>query len=327
MKGRVVLKDIPNEVLISLYRTMIKIRGFEERVSGLFSDGFIPGFLHLYIGQEAVATGVCTNLSKNDYITSTHRGHGHCIAKGAEVKKMMAELFGKETGYCKGKGGSMHVVDVELGILGANGIVGAGMPIAVGAGVTAKLKNQGQVVIPFFGEGATGIGYFHEALNMSAILKLPIIFVCESNRYAEFTTRDKHLPTETVVERGLAYGVESFLINGNDVLEVYHTMKELIARTREGEGPFLVECMTNRWSGHFEGDPQRYRPEGEIESWKKNDPILEYRTKLTQEFGIAENDLESIDESIKMELDEAEQFSRESPFPNELSTLEDVYSS
>ncbi len=319
------MSHIPNEELLSLYQTMVKIRCFEERVSSLFADGLIPGFLHLYIGQEAVASGICESLSKEDYITSTHRGHGHCIAKGADVKKMMAELFGKETGYCKGKGGSMHVVDVELGILGANGIVGAGMPIAVGAGITAKTNNKGQVVVPFFGEGATGIGYFHEAVNMASVLKLPIIFVCESNQYAEFTPRETHLPVKTIVERGAAYGIESILINGNDVLEVYQTMKIIINRTRNGEGPFLVECVTNRWSGHFEGDPQRYRPEGEIEEWKKNDPIKNFRSILTSVYQIQESSLVSIEEGVRRELDEAEKFSRESPLPNGLSTLEDVY--
>ncbi|MFE4523760.1 thiamine pyrophosphate-dependent dehydrogenase E1 component subunit alpha [Cytobacillus firmus] len=319
------MNSITNEELMVLYQTMIKIRGFEERVSKLFSDGLIPGFLHLYIGQEAVATGVCANLSKKDFITSTHRGHGHCIAKGADVKRMMAELFGKETGYCKGKGGSMHVVDVDLGILGANGIVGAGMPIAVGAGVTAKTNNDGQVVVPFFGEGATGIGYFHESVNMAAILKLPIIFVCESNQYAEFTPREKHLPVETVAERGAAYGIESFSVNGNDVLEVYHTMNKIIKRARAGEGPFLVECMTNRWSGHFEGDPQRYRPKGEIEKWKSNDPIKQFGLTITAEYNISANSLGDIEERVRTELDEAEKFSRESSFPNENSTLEDVY--
>lgn len=319
------MSELTESKLLSFYETMVKIRGFEERVSNLFSEGLIPGFLHLYIGQEAVATGVCSNLTKNDYITSTHRGHGHCIAKGADVNKMMAELFGKETGYCKGKGGSMHVADVEIGILGANGIVGAGLPIAVGAGITAKMNKEGQVVVPFFGEGAAGIGYFHEAMNMAAVLKLPIIFVCESNQYAEFTPREKHLSTNTVTERGQAYGIESFLVNGNDVLEVYNCMNEVVKRTRNGEGPFLVECMTNRWSGHFEGDPQRYRPEGEVEEWKSNDPIQNLKSVLTSEYKITEKDLVSIEETIKRELDEAERFSRDSSFPDGASTLEDVY--
>lgn len=319
------MTKLSDHVLLSLYETMVKIRKFEERVSQLFSAGFIPGFLHLYIGQEAVATGVCAHLNKDDYITSTHRGHGHCIAKGADVKKMMAELFGKETGYCRGKGGSMHVSDVQVGILGANGIVGAGIPIAVGAAISAKKNGKGQVVVPFFGEGASSIGFFHESLNMASILKLPIIFVCESNEYAEFTKRDVHLSTKTVAEKGSAYGIESFVLNGNDVLEVYEKMGEIIERTRNGEGPFLVECMTNRWSGHFEGDPQRYRPQGEVEKWRQEDPIKKYKDVLITQYHIKESDLTNIEEKIIRELDEAEQFSHESPFPQKESIFEDVY--
>lgn len=319
------MTKIDDVKLLEIYEVMLQIRGFEERVSKLFSEGHIPGFLHLYIGQEAVAAGVCANLDKQDYITSTHRGHGHCIAKGANLAKMMAELFGKETGYCKGNGGSMHVVDVDLGILGANGIVGAGLPIAVGAGVTAKTNKQGQVAVPFFGEGATGIGYFHEALNMAAVLKLPMIFVCESNQYAEFTTKDVHMPVDQVEQRGAAYGIESVMINGNDVMEVYTTFRDLTERTRNGEGPFLVECITNRWSGHYEGDPQRYRPEGEIEEWKKDDPIKNFEQYLLTEKGIEEGALEKVRQSVLNELDEAEKFSHESSFPKEESIFENVY--
>ncbi|PLR78775.1 pyruvate dehydrogenase (acetyl-transferring) E1 component subunit alpha [Bacillus sp. V3-13] len=311
--------------MLSFYQTMLKIRMFEERVSKLFADGYIPGFLHLYVGQEAVATGVCSNLTKDDYITSTHRGHGHCIAKGADMNRMMAELFGKETGYCRGKGGSMHVVDVELGILGANGIVGAGLPIAVGAGLTAKNKGKGQVVVSFFGEGATGIGYFHEALNMAAILKLPIIFVCESNKYAEFTPRQKHLPVETVAERGAAYGIKSCTVDGNDVTKVYESLNDVVKQVREGSGPFLVECNTNRWSGHYEGDPQRYRPEGEAEEWRKNDPITNLKSRLIDEYGVTENELFLIYDTVQNQLDKAEDFSKNSRLPVAESTLEDVY--
>lgn len=320
------MTKIDDVKLLEMYKVMVQIRCFEERVSKLFSEGHIPGFLHLYTGQEAVAAGVCANLNTDDYITSTHRGHGHCIAKGADLGKMMAELFGKETGYCKGKGGSMHVVDVDLGILGANGIVGAGLPIAVGAGVTAKYRNNKQVAVPFFGEGATGIGYFHEALNMATVLKLPMIFACESNQYAEFTTRDVHMPIKQIKERGVAYGIESLTINGNDVMEVYTTFRDLVERTRNGEGPFLVECMTNRWSGHYEGDPQRYRPEGEIEDWKKNkDPIKHFEEYLLNERGYEVSRLEAIKQSVTEELDEAEEFSRESSFPHDDSIFEDVY--
>ncbi len=313
------------EELLKFYETMLKIRKFEEKVSDLFSDGHIPGFLHLYIGQEAVATGVCSNLKKDDYIASTHRGHGHCIAKGADVNKMMAELFGKETGYCKGKGGSMHVADIDIGILGANGIVGAGIPIAVGAGLTAKVKGQGQVAVAFFGEGASGIGYFHEALNMAAVLKLPVIFVCESNNYAEFTPREKHLPIQTVAERGSAYGIKSYMLDGNDVLAVYETFDEVVSRTRKGEGPFLVECFTDRWSGHFVGDPQRYRPLGEKEELQNKDPIIKLKVFLQQEYENANDEINKIHQTVDNELAYAEEFSKSSPLPHGESTLEDVY--
>ncbi|WP_236595896.1 MULTISPECIES: thiamine pyrophosphate-dependent dehydrogenase E1 component subunit alpha [Paenibacillus] len=318
---------ISKERLLELYETMMKIRNFEERVSGLFAGGHIPGFLHLYVGQEAVAAGVCANLHKDDYITSTHRGHGHCIAKGADVKRMMAELFGKRTGYCKGKGGSMHVVDVNLGILGANGIVGAGMPIAVGAAFSAKTKGTGQVAVAFFGEGATGTGYFHESLNLAAVLKLPAIFVCESNQYAEFTPREKHLPVKTVAERSKAYGIEGHAMNGNNVVEVFEELSAIVAKVRKGGGPVIVECFTNRWSGHYEGDPQKYRPSGEAEAWRKKDPILHVEQVLREQYDVDITELAAIKDQVEREIDEAERFSMESPLPEGEETLQDVYAS
>ncbi|WP_206514636.1 thiamine pyrophosphate-dependent dehydrogenase E1 component subunit alpha [Brevibacillus marinus] len=304
---------------------MVKIRRFEERVAQLFAEGLIPGFLHLYIGQEAVAAGVCANLRKDDYITSTHRGHGHCIAKGADVNKMMAELFGKRTGYCKGKGGSMHVMDVELGILGANGIVGGGLPIAVGAALSAKLKGSGQVAVSFFGEGAAGTGYFHEALNMAAVLKLPVVFVCESNQYAEFTPRRTHLPVDTVAERSKAYGMEGYCVDGNNVVEVYETFAGIVENVRLDSRPVLVECFTNRWSGHYEGDPQRYRGKGESEEWQKQDPIAKLEQGLRGEYQVEPDELQQIRNFVESELDAAVSFAKESPLPRGEETLEDVY--
>jgi acetoin:2,6-dichlorophenolindophenol oxidoreductase subunit alpha len=317
--------EISKEQLVDLFQTMVKIRRFEERVSQLFAEGYIPGFLHLSIGQEAVAAGVCANLREDDYITSTHRGHGHCIAKGADVKKMMAELFGKETGYCKGKGGSMHVADVELGILGANGIVGAGLPIAVGAALSAKSKGKGQIAVSFFGEGAAGTGYFHEALNMSAVLKLPVIFLCESNQYAEFTPRSTHLPVQTVAERSKAYGLQGYVIDGNNVVEVFSKLSPIVDSVRNGEGPVIVECFTNRWTGHYEGDPQRYRPSGEVESWRKQDPIINLEQVLLDQYYVGKAELEDIRTSVETELDEAEEFSKYSPLPQGGAALEDIY--
>jgi TPP-dependent pyruvate/acetoin dehydrogenase alpha subunit len=304
---------------------MVRIRRFEESVSNLFADGFIPGFLHLYIGQEAVAAGVCTNLRDADYITSTHRGHGHCIAKGAELHRMAAELFGKSTGYCRGKGGSMHVADVEKGILGANGIVGAGLPIAVGAALSSKIRNTDQIAVSFFGEGATGTGYFHESLNMASVLNLPVIFVCESNHYAEFTPRNKHVPVETVAERAAAYGFNGKVINGDDVLEVYSELNTIVKSVRKGQGPFLVECLTNRWRGHYEGDPQQYRPEGEVEEWKMNDPISSFVSIMRGSYRINENEISNVSEEVEKEIDHAIQFAKESPLPAADELLNDVY--
>jgi len=317
--------DLDRAQLMRLYRTMRLIRRFEETVSGLFAEGHIPGFLHLYIGQEAVAAGICTQLDREDTITSTHRGHGHCIAKGADVRRMMAELFGKSTGCCRGKGGSMHVADVSLGILGANGIVGAGIPIAVGAALTAKIRGTGKIAVAFFGEGAAGTGYFHEGLNLAAVLKLPVVFVCESNQYAEFTPRSRHLPVETVASRASAYGFPGMTADGNDVLAVYYAFREAAARARGGEGPVLLECFTRRWSGHYEGDPQRYRPAGEVEEWRKDDPVASFAVRLRERHGIAAEEIEAVDSDVEREIAEAVRFAKESPLPDPSELLEHVY--
>jgi len=310
---------------MQLYRTMLRIRRFEERVSGMFAEGSIPGFLHLYIGQEAVAAGVCAHLTQDDFITSTHRGHGHCIAKGADVQRMFAELLGRSTGYCKGKGGSMHVADVEIGILGANGIVGAGMPIAVGAALSAKIRQSQQVAVAFFGEGAAGTGYFHEAMNMAAVLQLPVIFVCESNQYAEFTPRSKHLPIETVAERANAYGMESEIVDGNDVLAVSEAFHRLVAAVRTEQKPRLIECFTNRWRGHYEGDPQRYRPDGEEEAFLQLDPIPALAKRMIEEFGVAQPVIEQIHDEVETEMETAIQVALASPLPQREDLLTDVY--
>lgn len=313
------------ETALELYRVMLLIRRFEQCVSDLFAEGLIPGFLHLYLGQEAVAAGVCGSLNRDDLITSTHRGHGHCIAKGADVDRMIAELFGKSTGYCKGKGGSMHVADVSKGILGANGIVGAGLPIAVGAALSAQVRGTKQIAVAFFGEGASGNGAFHESLNMASVLHLPVVFVCESNQYAEFTTREKHLTVEHVADRASAYGIEGRVIDGNNALEVYEEMTAIAERVRNGEGPYLLECMTNRWSGHYEGDPQRYRPEGEAEAWKRSDPVASLGERLRDEYGTADQEIAAIHRQVEERLAAAVGFAKRSPDPLAEDLLQDVY--
>jgi pyruvate dehydrogenase E1 component alpha subunit len=306
---------------------MCRIRRFEEKVSELFAAGRIPGFVHVYIGEEAVAVGACSVLRKNDYITSTHRGHGHCIAKGGDLKSMMAELFGRRTGYCKGKGGSMHIADIDLGILGANGIVAAGIPIAVGAALSAKLRGSDQVALSFFGDGASNRSTFHEGINLAAVWKLPVIFLCENNLYAQTTPAWVETAVEDIADRAVAYSIPGRIVDGNDVIAVYETVEEAVKRAREGGGPTLIECKTYRWRGHWEGDPQKYRDPREVEEWIKKCPINRFATYLKEKGIHTEEELEKIDEGVKNEVDEAIQFAEKSPFPGPEEALEDVYAS
>ena len=287
--------DLSNEKVIQMYRTMKRIREFESKAAELFAEGRIPGFVHLYIGEEAVATGVCANLKESDYITSTHRGHGHIIAKGGDLKYMFAELFGKETGYCKGKGGSMHIADADRGILGANGIVGAGHNIAVGAGLSAKYRGTDQVCVCFFGDGSTNQGTFHEALNMASIWKLPVIFVCENNLYGISMHQSRHQAIQDVADRAVAYNIPGVVVDGNDVLAVYEAAKEAIDRARSGQGPTLIECKTYRHRGHFEGDPTIYRDPEEVNEWLQKDPIIRLREFMLDNNLLAEEDIKKID--------------------------------
>ena len=316
--------SLGKEKTLLLYKTMKLIRRFEETASNLFEEGKVPGFIHLCIGQEATAVGVCSNLREDDYITSTHRGHGHVIAKGGETCKVMAELFGRETGYCKGKGGSMHVADVGSGILGANGIVGGGLPIGVGAAVSAKIRGTDQVTVCFFGEGATSSGYFHEAMNMAAVLRLPIIFFCENNQYAEFTPMEKHVPVKKIVERAYAYGMRGITLDGNNVLEVYETIKQVVQDIRKEKYPVLIEALTYRWQGHYEGDRATYRPAEELKYWvEQRDPIKLYKQHLEQlGYGL---DLEGLDDEVEKEIEHAVYFAENSPYPAVTETLSDVY--
>ncbi|HOJ82851.1 MAG TPA: pyruvate dehydrogenase (acetyl-transferring) E1 component subunit alpha [Acetomicrobium flavidum] len=316
---------IERETLQWMYRNMLTIRYFEERVAELFAAGKCFGFVHLYVGEEAVATGACANLRKDDYITSTHRGHGHLISKGGDLKLMMAELFGRRTGYCKGKGGSMHIADVELGILGANGIVGGGFPIAVGAGFTAKYKGTDQVAACFFGDGASNQGTFHEGLNMASIWKLPVIFINENNFYGISLSQRRSMNVPDVAARAAAYNIPGVVVDGNDVLAVYEAVQEAVKRARAGEGPTLIECKTYRYRGHFEGDPTVYRPEEEVREWKKKDPIPRFEEKLAQMGIMTEEQMKQVREEIAGKIEEAVKFAEESPWPSPEEVLEDVY--
>lgn len=317
--------DLSNEKLIQMYRTMKRIRKFETKAAELFAEGRIPGFVHLYIGEEAVATGVCANLKDSDYITSTHRGHGHIIAKGGDLKYMFAELFGRETGYCKGKGGSMHIADADRGILGANGIVGAGHNIAVGAGLSAKYRDTDQVCVCFFGDGSTNQGTFHEALNMASIWKLPVIFVCENNLYGISMHQSRHQAIQDVADRAVAYNMPGVVVDGNDVLAVYEAAKEAVDRARNGQGPTLIECKTYRHRGHFEGDPTVYRDEDEVKEWLQKDPIPRLVEFMLDNNVVTEEEIKKIDEEIAAEIEEAIKFAEESPFPPVEAAVEDIY--
>jgi pyruvate dehydrogenase E1 component alpha subunit len=319
-------KSIGSAKAQEIYRTMIKIRKFDDTIIQLFANAEIPGFMHLYIGEEAVAAGVCAALRKDDFITSTHRGHGHCIAKGGRFDFMMAELFGRKTGYCKGKGGSMHIADLDIGILGANGIVSGGIPIAVGSAVGIQYKEEDKVVVSFFGDGATNVGQFHEACNLAAIWALPVIFVCENNQYAQTTPQAEHQKIRDAASRALAYDMQSVIVDGNDVVQVYRAARESVGRARDGKGPTFIECKTYRWRGHWEGDPQPYRTQAEVEQWKQKCPILRFKKYVKQNKIMRSEDFVKIDRAVEEELQNAIEFARESPFPAPEEALNDVYS-
>ncbi len=317
---------IEKEKLIWMFRTMVRIRRFEERVAREFADGNIPGSVHLYIGEEAVATGAIAHLKKEDYIMSTHRGHGHLIAKGGETDKMMAELFAKKTGYCLGKGGSMHIANLDIGMLGAAGIVGSGIPIATGAGLSAVLRGTDQVTICFFGDGASNIGRFHEGINLASVWCLPVIFICENNLWAVSVPTSCSLNIPNIADRAVSYGIPGVAVDGMDVTAVYEAAGEAVARARNGQGPTLIEAKTYRFRGHFEGDSGTYRPKEEIEHWMQRDPIKTYKEKLIETKVLTEKQAEDIDKEALAEMDAALKFAQESPFPEPEETLENVYS-
>jgi len=304
---------------------MLQIRFFEEQVDQLYMKGEVHGTGHLYIGMEATAVGSILALNKDDLITSTHRGHGHCIAKGAELNLMMAELLGKRTGYCKGKGGSMHIADINIGNLGANGIVGGGIAIATGAALAAKEMGTGQVVICFFGDGAINQGVFHESINMASIWKLPVIYLVENNKYGMGFPVTKAVNIDKLSKRGYAYGVKGITIDGNDVVGVYNTLSELIFETRSGKGPILVECETYRWKGHSRVDPERYRTKEEVEAWKKKCPILRFKKYLEDNKLITLTEIDEIEKDVLAQIKDAIEFAITSPFPEPKEATEDVY--
>lgn len=318
---------ISKEKLLWIYETMVKIRVHEERVAELFAENKIPGFVHLYVGEEAIATGVVASLKKEDFISSTHRGHGHYIAKGGDIKASMAELFGRTKGCCKGKGGSMHIVDLSIGELGANGIVGGGIPHAVGAAMGIKLNGLYDVAVAFFGEGASNQQNFHEGINLAAIWKLPVVFVCENNEYQISLPYSKQQIINSVAERGKSYGIPAVSVDGQDVMAVYEVAKEAIERARNGEGPSLIEAKTYRFRGHFEGDPVVYRTKKELEWWKENkDPIVIFKKILLEKNILSEDDFALIQKKKEEEIEEAVKFAESSPWPKKEDILKDVFS-
>ena len=313
--------------MLWMYRKMVEIRQFEEAAGTLYQSGQLPGFLHLYIGEEATAVGVCAHLEDADYITSTHRGHGHLIAKGGKRDRMMAELFARTTGYCKGKGGSMHIADKATGILGANGVVGAGIPLAAGAGLSAKLRGTQQVAVSFFGDGATNQGVFHETLNLAAVWDLPVVFVCENNRFGMGTPQHEHQRVEDIAVRAPAYDMPGVTVDGNDVLKVYDAAQKAVTRAREGGGPTLLNCDTYRFRGHHIGDPgTSYRDREEVqEQERKRDPIRRLAAVLTEKEGVTEAQLSAIEAELAKDLEDALAFAKSSPEPLPEDALEDLY--
>lgn len=310
------------ELILTMFRRMVLIRTFEQRLGEAFKSGLVPGFVHLSLGQEAVAVGICENLHKDDYLTSTHRGHHHCIAKGASLQGIMAELFGKRAGLCKGRGGSMHLAQASLGILGTNGIVGDGISLAAGAGLSAKVRKTSQVVACFFGDGALTTGAFHEGINLIAIHKLPVILVCENNYYAvSMRFVDAHVHPDNVVDFVRKYGITSISVDGNDMMAVHEVGKEAVARARDGNGPTFIECKTFRQAGHFEGDPDNYRTDEERKRGMESDPIARCKKILIAEGFLTEVDLETITKEAQMEVEEAIEFAKSGPWPDRSEVL------
>lgn len=319
------IANYSRERLVEALRRMYLIRKFEEGAEDSYMRGLIHGTMHLSIGQEASAVGSCMPLQPEDQITSTHRGHGHCIAKGADVGKMFAEFFGKETGYCKGRGGSMHIADVQQGNLGANGIVGGGIPIAVGAALTAKTLQTGKVVLCFFGDGANNEGAFHEALNMASIWSLPVVFVCENNKYGMSTSTERSTSVPNIADRSAAYSMPGKTVDGNDFSAVCEAVDEAAARARAGDGPSLVENVTYRWRGHSKSDRNRYRTKDEIAQWMARDPITRYAQLLTDHKILTPDDVLALEADVDHTIEQAISYAKSSPDPSASEVTRDVY--
>ena len=321
--------DLPVHVQLDLHRRMVRIRLFEEAAGRLAESNRLPGFLHLYVGEEAVAAGVCGALNDDDHITSTHRGHGHLVAKGGDFNRMMAELMGKATGYCKGKGGSMHISDTSLGMLGANGIVGAGSPIAVGAAFANRYRGRGQVAVAFFGDGSTNIGAFHEAANMACALHLPIVFACENNEYGEFTPRDKTMAITDIVDRAAGYGMPGVIVDGMDVIAVHEAAVEAVERARSGGGPSLIEAKTYRFYNHHgvQNLGLKYRSDDEVAMWKQRDPIFTLEDRMIENKSASRDQFDAIWAELRADIDTAIAFADESPYPTPDQIMVGVYTS
>jgi len=320
-----ILKNYPKEQLARLFRQMTLVREFELRAIEERRGGLIPGFIHSCVGQEASAVGACEALSQADVITSTHRGHGHLLGKGGDPKFMMAELAARSPGYCLGRGGSLHMADFDLGILGANGIVGGGFPAAVGAALAFQMRKEERISLTFFGDGAINEGTFHESANLAGLWKLPVIFFCENNLYGEGTPQHKQAPIRDLAKRADGYGFPGVIVDGNDVIAVFDAVKAARERALAGEGPTLIEAKTYRYRGHYEGDPMVYRLPGEMEKWQKRDPIPAFRLRLIESEIISEGALEELMGSVQMQLDEAVQFAAEAPIPVADEALQGVY--
>jgi TPP-dependent pyruvate/acetoin dehydrogenase alpha subunit len=316
---------LDHQLLLSMYRSMVKIREVEQALIRLFAQGRMPGFIHSYIGEEATAVGVCTALRPDDYITSTHRGHGHILAKGGDLERFMAEVYGRSTGYSGGKGGSMHIADLDLGILGANGIVGGGIPIAAGAACSARMAGSDRVAVSFFGDGASDIGAFHETLNLASVWDLPVVFVCENNGYADFIATHEHQRVENISDRASAYGMPGEWFDGNDVLAVHDAAVRAVERARSGAGPTLLEAKTYRWRGHYEGDPQPYRTSDEVDAWRARDPIPAFAAFLERNGIQTEDQADAVRREELELLDRAIAFAESSPEPELDAALRDTY--
>ena len=311
--------------LLEMYAAMLRVRLFEERARELYAGGRIPGFIHLSVGQEAVAVGVCAALRRDDYLLSTHRGHGHLIAKGGSLRGLMAELYGKATGCCKGKGGSMHIADASVGYLGANGVLAAGCVLAPGVGLSIQMRKTDQVVVAIFGDGAANRGPFHEGVNLAALWRAPAVFVCENNRWASTTAQAVSTAGGSIAQRAAGYGIPGVTVDGNEVLAVFEAVGEAVARARRGEGPSLVEAQTIRWLGHYEGDPQLYRGKDEVAEGRGRDPVGRLRQVLEERNLLDAAHAARIEAAVKGEIDDAVAFAEASPLPDARAAFEDLF--